>query len=503
MSQLRRRYFQIPVLALTAALAVRLATAQSPAPVQPPPASPVTTSGIPAGLAAAVNPLVNGPLASRSKVSVKIVDVDSGEVVVERDSEVPVAPASNMKLFTTAAAYYLLEQPFSFETPLQIRGKVESTGTLKGDVRIIGRGDPTIGSRFHDGDARAVIERWASALQAAGVKTIEGDVLLDYGYFDTEYVHPTWPRDQLVNWYEAPIASLSMQEGTVMVRVVPTRPGQKPQIEFEPPNSYLGLANRAVTGGGRGVYITRFLGTNEIIVRGNHPTNVAPTEVFVSVENPLHYFANVVGTTFEENGINILGGVKLVRSDPRTDWQTISEYRTPLGIVVMVINKKSQNQYAEQLLKTIGAEVNGNGSFQGGSEAITSWLTTKLGVPPGQVRMVDGSGMSRFNRASADSFIAMLRYMWKGPYRREFLVSMPYSGDSDSRFGKRLKGDAYSGRVFAKTGYISGVIGLSGYVHAKSGRVYAFSFLFNDYPSGTSAVYRLHDDILKNVIEHG
>lgn len=482
------------------------ATQVQPEPVAQQPAqasAPAPAGGIPPGLAQKLAPLVNGPLATGSKVSIQIVEVDSGQVAAERTPDNTIAPASNMKIFTTAAALDLFEQPWEYVTPLQIRGDVQGTGTLRGDVRIVGRGDPTIGGRFNDGNARAVIERWARALQGAGVKTIEGDVILEYGYFDTEYVHPSWPRDQLVNWYEAPIAALSMQEGTVMVRVIPTRPGQPPRVEFEPPNTYTTQANRAVTGGGRGVYITRFLGTNEIIVRGNVPTNLAPTEVFVTVENPLQYFANVVATTFQGAGINIQGGVKLVREDPRTDWKTIDEYRTPLSIVNIVINKKSQNQYAEQLLKTLGAEIGGNGSFQGGSEVVKGWLTGKLGIPAEQFQQIDGSGMSRDNRASARGFIAVLRHMWKGPYRREFLASLPYSGDPDSRYGRRLRTEPYAGKVFAKTGYISGVIGLSGYVRGNSGRVYAFSFLFNDYRTGTGAVYRLHDDILKAVIDHG
>lgn len=474
------------------------------APQQAPEVRPAAPAGgIPPGLAPSLAPLVNGQLASNSSVSIQIVEVDSGQVVAQRTPENTIAPASNMKIFTTAAALDLLEQPWEYVTPLQIRGEVDATGTLRGDVRIVGRGDPTIGGRFHDGNARAVIERWARALQNSGVKTIEGDVVLEYGYFDTEYVHPTWPRDQLVNWYEAPIASLSMQEGTVMVRVIATRAGQMPRVEFEPPNTYTTLANRAVTGGGRGVYITRFLGTNEIIVRGNIPGNLAPTEVFVTVENPLQYFANVVATTFQGGGINIAGGVKLVKQDPRTDWRTIDEYRTPLSVVNIVINKQSQNQYAEQLLKTLGAEIRGNGSWQGGSEAVEAWLSGKLGVPPEQFDMVDGSGMSRDNRASAKAFITVLRHVWKGPYRREFLASLPYSGDPASRYGRRLRQEPYAGKVFAKTGYISGVIGLSGYVRGNSGRIYAFSFLFNRYRTGTGAVYRLHDDMLKAVIDNG
>lgn len=458
---------------------------------------------MPAGLKGSLAPLLGRDLVRNSTVSLQITDVESGEIVAAVNPTQAVIPASNMKLFTTAAAFDLLEQPWYFHSPLQIRGTVDNTGTLKGDVRIVGRGDPTIGGRFHDGNARAVLQRWARALQARGVKTIDGNLILEYGYFDTEYVHPTWPEDQLVNWYEAPIASLSMQEGTVMVRVLPSKPGQPPIVELEPANTYAGVSNRAVTGGGRGVYITRFLGSNEILIRGNVPAKTGPTEVFISVENPLQYFANVVVGTFQEAGIRVTGAVSLVREDQNTGWETIDIHSTPLPVVVLVINKQSQNQYAEQLLKTLGAEIRNDGSFRGGGAAVTEWLTGKLGVPAEEFSMADGSGMSRSNRASARAFTAVLLHMWRGPNRREFLASLPYSGERDSRYGRRLRGENYAGRVFAKTGYISGVIGLSGYVKGSSGRVYSFSFLFNRYRSGTGAVYQLHDEILKAVIDNG
>jgi D-alanyl-D-alanine carboxypeptidase/D-alanyl-D-alanine-endopeptidase (penicillin-binding protein 4) len=124
-------------------------------------------------------------------------------------------------------------------------------------------------------------------------------------------------------------------------------------------------------------------------------------------------------------------------------------------------------------------------------------------VPANEFLAADGSGMSRFNRASSNAFISLLRYMWKSPWREDFVSSMPYTGDPDSKFGNRLRQPPYARQVYAKTGYIAGVIGLSGYVHAQSGKVYAFSFLFNRYRVGVYAVYRLQDEMLKEIIRSG
>jgi D-alanyl-D-alanine carboxypeptidase/D-alanyl-D-alanine-endopeptidase (penicillin-binding protein 4) len=250
-------------------------------------------------------------------------------------------------------------------------------------------------------------------------------------------------------------------------------------------------------------YITRFRGTNTVIVKGGVPVRSGASEVFITIENPVHYFAAVTNETFQRAGIRVLGKVSLVPHDPRPDWRLVTKHTTPLNILVYVINKKSQNHYAEQVVKMIGAEMRKDGSWQGGTSAVKEWLTTKVGVPADEFAPTDGSGMSRNNRASANAFISLLEYMWKSPWREEFVSSLPYTGDPDSKFGHRLRTPPYARQVYAKTGYISGVIGLSGYVHAQSGKVYAFSFLFNRYRVGVFAVYRLHDQMLKEIITSG
>jgi len=407
-----------------------------------------------------------------------------------------------MKLFTTAAAIDLLHPNFEVTTTVYTRGKADATGTLDGDVKITGHGDPTIGGRFHDGHATAVIEEWITDLKRAGVTTIKGNLVFEYGYMDTDYIHPTWPADQLINWYEAPVAAFTMQEGCVAVRVMPSRSGKPCVVQLDPPTSYLELENSCVTG--RGLpFITRIRGTNSVIVRGGVPARSGLTEVFVTIENPIQYFATVTNETFARGGIKVQGQIIITPRDTRSDWQPVSQHATPLEILVYVINKKSQNHYAEQVVKIIGAEKKKEGSWTAGTSTVTEWLTEKIGVPDGEYHQADGSGMSRDNRASANAFIHLLRYMWKSPWREDFVSSLPYSGDPDSKFGHRLRQAPYARQVYAKTGYIVGVVGLSGYVHAASGKIYAFSFIFNRYHVGVYAVYRLQDDLLKEIIRGG
>jgi D-alanyl-D-alanine carboxypeptidase/D-alanyl-D-alanine-endopeptidase (penicillin-binding protein 4) len=478
------------------------AVTRKKAPAKKKPAAPVVTVPVGATFEARLDSLVNGLVARSAESSIQIVELESGRIVGERNPHLVLAPASNMKLFTTAAAIDLLKPSFAVTTQVLTRGEVDASGTLNGDVKIVGRGDPTIGGRFHDGEATAVIQEWAADLKRAGIKTVNGNLIFEYGYFDTEYIHPTWPVDQLVNWYEAPIAAFSMQEGCVQVRVTPSTPGKPCVVEFEPPTGYVTAQNTCVTG--RGLpFITRHRNSNTIIVRGGVPSRTGRTEVFVTVENPIHYFAQVTSETFARSGLRIDGEIVITPRDQRPDWKAVSEHATPLTTLIYVVNKKSQNHYAEQVLKILGAELQKEGSWPSGSRVVNGWLTTKLGVPQNEFSMADGSGMSRNNRASANAFIILLRHMWKSPWRQEFVSSMPYSGDPDSKFGNRLRQPPYARQVYAKTGYIAGVVGLSGYVHASSGKVYAFSFLFNRYRVGVYAVYRLQDEILKEIVKSG
>jgi serine-type D-Ala-D-Ala carboxypeptidase/endopeptidase (penicillin-binding protein 4) len=464
-------------------------------------AAPVQTA-VGGTLEERLSSLANGNVARSSDASIQIVEVDSGNVVAERNPHMPLAPASNMKLFTTAAAIDILHPNFEVTTTVYTRGKVDASGTLDGDVKVVGHGDPTIGGRFHDGHATAVVEEWVTDLKRAGVKTIKGNLIFEYGYMDTQYIHPTWPENQLVNWYEAPVSAFTMQEGCVAVRVLPSRPRGKCVVQLEPPTNYLEVENNCVTG--RGLpFITRIRGTNSIIVRGGVPARTGLTEVFVTIENPIQYFATVTAETFARGGLKVQGEVVVTGHDARADWQPVSQHATPLNVLVFVVNKKSQNHYAEEVVKMLGAEEKKEGSWAAGTAVVTDWLTGKVGVPAGEYHQADGSGMSRDNRASANAFIHLLRYMWKSPWREDFVSSLPYSGDPDSKFGHRLRQAPFARQVYAKTGYIVGVVGLSGYVHAASGKIYAFSFLFNRYHVGVYAVYQLQDELLREIIRGG
>lgn len=450
----------------------------------------------------ALRPLMNSNLAVQSKSSLKVVEIESGRVVGQHTPDRAVSPASNMKLFTTAAGLDLLGSDFQFVTRLSIRGEVVGS-VLRGDVKLTGSGDPTLGRRFYDDDAARFFEEIVVALRREGIRRIDGNVIVEHGYFDQEWVHPSWPPEQLVYWYEAPISAPAIQEGTVVVEVHPTSNGSRARVVLNPPTEHVTIENTSVTSRrGRGAFVGRKAGTNTIIVKGNAHPGYGPTKIPVAIMSPVDYFADAFGKALENRGITF-GDVMLVEQEAGPGWREILQVDTPLPVAVYVINKQSQNHYAEQLLKTIGAERGSAGSWPAGSAVVTDWLRDRVGSTADGFVMVDGSGMSADNRASASTFVDVLLYMWESDARNEFLVSMPYSGEQSTRMRRRMRNEPYRGSVFAKTGYLEGAVGLSGYVRGGSGKIYAFSLLFNDYRGGAAACYQLHHQILQAVVDRG
>ena len=198
----RRLPWPLFLLALTALL------------LAPPPAAAKDSR-----LVSALDQAVRGARRSAPQLGVHITDAATGGVVYSKDPDVVRIVASNTKLFTTAAALEYLGPGYQVTTRVYVRGK-RAGDTLLGDLGIVGGGDPNISGRHHQGDSLAVFRGWARELRRRGIETISGDLYLADGNFDSQLVHPDWPRDQLGKWYEAPVAALSFNDNCVLVRVL-------------------------------------------------------------------------------------------------------------------------------------------------------------------------------------------------------------------------------------------------------------------------------------------
>jgi D-alanyl-D-alanine carboxypeptidase/D-alanyl-D-alanine-endopeptidase (penicillin-binding protein 4) len=420
----------------------------------------------------AVTQLLASSALKGADVGVHIVRLDDGKTVLARDADRLLVPASNTKLFTTAAALVDLGADFHFETLI---------GTDGHDLVVVGGGDPAIGGRFTDGDPTIYFRRWARLLKQEGVNYIAGDLVLDDSRFDRQWIHPHWSKTDRGRWYAAPIAALSLNDNCIDVRIAPGAKLDGPAaVTLTPDVPFLKVTNLTRTVSNSKQHAPRVLhraGDDAIECGGAVYHHAAATKTPVPVDDPTRFFAAVLRDVLAEEGVRIAGQTRQSphARDSKT-FRTRVSHRFPILPAIAVTNKESQNLFAEHLLKTIGAE-HSEGTWDAGRRAAVHTLT-RLGVAADSFALDDGSGLAQQNRATARSFTTLLAAMHRGPHATLFRQSLATSG-VDGTLKKRLAGPPYRGRIFAKTGSITGVRSISGYVHTRSGEWLAFSLLIN------------------------
>ena len=456
-------------------------------------------------LKSAVNVEVAAARRVAPALGVVIVEVESGRDVYSYNADTPRIPASNTKLVTSAAALDRLGPGFFFETEILARGELDD-GTLRGELAIVGGGDPNISGREHFGDSYGAFRLWIEALREAGVERLAGDLFLVHGLYDDERIHPDWPRDQLTRWYEAPVDALSFNDNCVLVKVRPNGgPGRPAEVEVVPDLPIFDVESTAVTAGRRDkpwLRIDRKSGAESHVLTaaGRISPRTDSVDKWVTVTDPPRYFGAALRAALIEEGIVHLGETKPVEEIPGDGWRRLHVHRTDLLTVLEIVNKRSQNFYSESVLKLLGARLCGDGSWNGGIRAVEEFLA-EVDVKSGY-NLADGSGMSRQNRFTPRHLTTLLRHMYHHPHGAEYLRTLPYSGERDLKWEDRLASPPYLGNVMAKTGYLNGVSTLSGYVKARSGKVYAFSLLLNGIKSKWKAE-RAQDRIVRAVVDHG
>ena len=448
-----------------------------------PPAVAQPDGDLPATLRAVVD---GSPLAS-ARTGIFVAPVETGEEVYAKDPDTLLNPASNVKLVTTAAALTRLGPEFRFSTEF-----FSDEPVARGGVRTLyvrGAGDPSL-----------VTERLfaiAGDLYHLGLRKV-GELVLDDGYFDVEGAGPGFDQEDGDHAYLAPASALSLNFNAVEVHLIPgDRTGQPARVELEPASDYFAVENRTVTapatGRARLVVSTLPKGDRErVVVEGRIPLQARPRIVYRRVDDPALYFGHTLSALLELRGVRI-GRVRSGRVPEGAHLLSVSESE-PLSEIVRHLNKTSNNFTAEQLLKTLGAEVGGRpGSWAKGIAAVEEVLA-EMGIPRGSYVMRNGSGLNDTNRFSARQLVTVLRTMWaRFPLQPEYLVSLPVAArDGTIRF--RMEGTPAAGRLRAKTGSLDGVVALSGYAEDAAGRVLAFAVLVND-SLGREGVLRAVDEL--------
>ena len=467
----------------------------------------------PAALAERIDAVLDADAFDDAYWGALAVDLETGEVLYERNAARRFVPASNMKLFTTAAALDALGPDFRYTTRLYAEGDVQG-GTLRGSLVVRGSGDPTFGGRYTGGDLTLVFRQWADSLRAAGIRRVTGPVVGDDDVFDNVSLGEGWSWDDLVWYYGAEVSGLQFSEGTVDVALHGTSPGQPTRVEVEPDFGYVRLVNQTQTTSGGGVRegYRRDLGSNVFTLTSRVPAGRVEREA-LSVVNPTEYFVTTMIGVFRQRGIEVRGEAVDVdewgRRPQYGAMRRVASHQSPrLRAIAAETNTDSNNLYAEHLLRTLGAYAYRGtdepmGSARAGAAAAEPFLR-RIGVDPASFRVADGSGLSALNRLTPVGVVAILRGMHQhaDPATRDaFYKSLAVGGLTGTIKNRYRAGDA-RGNVHAKTGYISGARTLSGYVTADNGHLVAFSLLCNNYTVRTSRVNRAQDQIVELLADY-
>lgn len=431
------------------------------------------------------------------KAAVTVIN-HAGAVAVSIQSDTLLKPASNMKLLTTAAAVCLLGPNHAYRT-LLTAGSPIVKGQIQGDLTIRGTGDPNISGRFHDDDPMAIFNDWAARLKKLGLKTITGDLVVDDSYFDGIMFNPHWNKAQEGRWYSAQVSPLSLNDNCLDITIKPTQPGKPARVIISPPSSFITVkgAPTTVAKGKTSIIINRKTQTNIITIKGTIHHKRSHWKDYVTVHDPALFFAHTLKDVFASKGITLKGGIKRIPPPPHSPQKRrhiLIQHVSPLSDDLPVINRRSQNLHAEILLKTLGMECHGQGSVAGGAKAVKGWLD-HCKIPAKGILMRDGSGLSHENRLTTGVTARLLHAMTQQKLYPAFLASLAVAGKAgtlDDRFKSHPR---LAGAVFGKTGRITGVSCLSGYV-VKKDRTWSFSIFLNSFPRGSTAAKRLEENIV-------
>jgi len=428
-----------------------------------------------------------------------VYSLDSGDTIFSISPDSAMAPASNMKLLTTAAALHRLGPDYRFRTYVLSDAPVRDS-VLQGDLTLYGTGDPGISDRFY-GRKDEVFQRLIDDLESAGISEISGDLIADASFFPGPLRDEGWELRDLNEHFTAAVSALSYNENVVSFRIMPGPVGAAPRVETVPPHSALEVENTAETVTGRArprLAILRDDPLEPVQITGQMPPNSRDVWRQMTVAVPADFVAMSFLAALEERGIIVHGETRRVDLPIESEIGRISapaigrpgtrvlarHTSRPLSDYLEIVNKESNNLFAELIFRAVGRVDSGVGSPEASADAVRRTLVA-LGVNTDGLRQIDGSGLAEANRVSAASFVDLIRRMSDGPLWPEYWASLPRAGTR--RELGRMYRTAAADNLRAKTGTIEGVSALSGMVRSRDGERLAFSLMVNGSPSQTRA----------------
>jgi D-alanyl-D-alanine carboxypeptidase/D-alanyl-D-alanine-endopeptidase (penicillin-binding protein 4) len=487
-------------------------------------------------LAKQIQAIISDPAVSRAHFGISVVSEKGRPIYALNDGQF-FQPASNAKLFTTAATLAMLPSNVTWTTDVVTSGTVQD-GTLRGNLEILGVGDPTMSGRAYPYAGHTerpnpplqALQSMADQIVAGGIHRIDGDVIGNDTWFPWEPYPGDWTWDDLQWDYGAPISALTVNDNIVFLNVAPSTPASPPAVTWDPDVPYYTLENSltSVPGDEHASYgIERGPGSLDIRLYGS--INQAGLHERLAIQDPAQYAAIALRQMLLAHGLEITGrAMAQHREDidtqdfreeedqpvvlhplnlttirqPETDLRVLATHVSPpLNEDVTVTLKVSQNLHAELYLRLLGRLEGDDGSLAQGARVVRSFLTEDAGVNPDDFVFVDGSGLSRADLITPRAATTLLVYAEHQPWGQLYRDSLPVGG-VDGTLADRFTPGPLRGRVFAKTGTLGEASSLSGYLIARSGRTVAFSILCNAHTPYGNDARKAIDRIVTAIAEH-
>jgi D-alanyl-D-alanine carboxypeptidase/D-alanyl-D-alanine-endopeptidase (penicillin-binding protein 4) len=449
-----------------------------------------------------INNLIEKPEYKNATLGLQFIDLESGNPVFQLNENKLLIPASVLKAVTTASAIEILGPDYRFKTKIGYQGSIKNN-ILKGDLVIVGNGDPTLGSVHfqHSGSVYNFLDYWVEEIKTFGIQRIDGDLVLDASDFESEKIPPTWIWEDIGNYYGAGSGAFSVYDNLFTISFkTAKRAGELSEIvSIKPEIKGLNIINEVKSSEVNKDLAYVFGGPldKNRIVRGTLPKGRNNYTIKAAMPFPEEILAADLLTKLAEAGIFIGGKIKFEKAD-RNKFQVIYTCHSPeLVEIVTVINHKSINLFAEQLVKQIAFEKTGFGSRTAGLEIISEFWASKA-LPGDHFFMEDGSGLSHFNAVSPAQLNYILEYMFKqSGFGLIFQNTLPAAGTGTL---VAFNNDYFPGNSLqAKSGSMTRVRCYAGYLTGDSNKKLAFSILFNHFDGTGASLSREIENLLYRV----
>jgi D-alanyl-D-alanine carboxypeptidase/D-alanyl-D-alanine-endopeptidase (penicillin-binding protein 4) len=457
--------------------------------------------------------LDSSPAARTAFWGIQIVDLATGKTLYELNPEHYFIPASNAKLFTCALALNRLGGNFTFQTRVLAGSPPDETGRVRGPLRLVGGGDPSLSGRAIPyrvgpvtGNPLAGIEDLADQLLARGVRRVDGGIIGDDTWYVWQPYAEGWAVEDPQSDDGPAISALSVADNVLTLSVRPgATVGDPAALSLLPASELYRIENRVRTvaaGGERRIRFERVPGSRDARLWGTIPLRDHGQDLLLGVEDPALFAAQALAAALGRRGVAVNGPARSehLYPDSLASLDEAPEPALPEGIELArrvsapliedlrITAKVSQNLHAELALRAVGRVRRNVGSFEAGMAEMKTFLA-ETGADPAGYNLLDGSGLSRLDLVTPSTVIKLLRYMYASPARDPWISLFPVAA-RDGTLGSRFGGTAAAGRVYAKTGSLSHVSALSGYLQRPDATWVAFSVLVNNYGAGSTAEIR-------------